>query len=60
MKCCQTCRQIEDIEAIALYLMLKLGATKADVTKATERNEMPGKKKEDCGDCGWIVPSRKL
>ena len=33
MKCCQTCRQI---------LKPSLGATKADVTKATERNEMSG------------------
>ena len=33
MKCCQTFRQI---------LKPSLGATKADVTKATERNEMSG------------------
>ena len=33
MKCYQTCRQI---------LKPSLGATKADVTKATERNEMSG------------------
>jgi len=39
-----------DIEAIAAYLTRKLGATKAAVTKATERNEMSGGnlKKEDC------------
>ena len=39
-----------DIEAVASYLTRKLGATKADVTKSTERNEMSGGnlKKEDC------------
>ena len=39
-----------DIEAVAAYLTRKLGATKADVTKSTVRNEMSGGtlKKEDC------------
>ena len=31
-----------DIEAVAAYLTRKLGATKADVTKSTVRNEMSG------------------
>ena len=31
-----------DIEAVASYLTRKLGATKADVTKSTEMNEMSG------------------
>ena len=31
-----------DIEAVAAYLTRKLGATKADVTKSTVKNEMSG------------------
>ena len=31
-----------DIEAVASYLTRKLGATKANVTKSTEMNEMSG------------------
>ena len=31
-----------DIEAVASYLTRQLGATKANVTKSTEMNEMSG------------------